>query len=277
LIDLHCHVDLYPDPEAVLDEAETRGAFVLAVTTTPKAWRGNQRLVGKRRRIRVALGLHPEVVAERHHEVALLCGLIPEARYIGEIGLDGSAAHRGSLDLQTEVFGRILDECRRLGGRVLTIHSRGAVGKVIDEIERRPGVGLPILHWFSGSVAQLERAAAAGCWFSVGPAMIASRRGRDLAAAIPLDRLLTETDGPFARSGGRPLYPWEAMSCSDQLAEAMGIAPTELVSAVRSNLRTLAEWRMVDVPTNTSPIRSSEGQQKLGKGVEIPQVPLATD
>ena len=38
MIDFHCHLDLYPDPRAVLDGIDARGTYVLAVTTTPKAW-----------------------------------------------------------------------------------------------------------------------------------------------------------------------------------------------------------------------------------------------
>lgn len=252
MIDLHCHIDLYPDPTAILDEAEARGTFVLAVTTTPKAWRGTRKLVGERARIRVALGLHPEVVAERYGEVELLCALMPEARYVGEVGLDGSAPHRGSIDRQVKVFDRILDECEKLGGRVLTIHSRGAAERVLDSIERHPRAGLPILHWFSGSLKQLERAASLGCWFSVGPAMMRSAKGRDLAAAVPLERILTETDAPFARSGDRPLYPWEATDCVPELADLHGVDQKQMFDAIKRNLKGMAGWK------STPPARSNQ-------------------
>lgn len=243
MIDLHCHVDLYPDPVAILNEAEARGAFVLAVTTTPKAWRGTLGLVGNRRRMRVALGLHPEVVAERHREVELLCAMMPEARYIGEVGLDGSPPHRGSMDLQMQVFDRVLSECEKLGGRVLTIHSRGAAGRVVEALERHPKAGLPILHWFSGSFRQLERAVSAGCWFSIGPAMLRSAKGRDLAAAMPMERILTETDAPFARLGDRPLYPWEATSCLPELADIHCTDRKAMFGTIKRNLKRMAEWR----------------------------------
>lgn len=243
MIDLHCHIDLYTNPKAVLDEAEARGAFVLAVTTTPKAWRGTRRLIGDRARIRVALGLHPEVVADRYAEVELLCALMPEARYIGEVGLDGSPPHRASLNRQMKVLDRILDECEKLGGRILSVHSRGAEDRVLDAIERHPRAGLPILHWFSGSGKQLERAVSLGCWFSVGPAMMRSTRGRDLSAAMPLGRILTETDGPFARSGDRPLYPWEATDCVPALADLHDQDPQRMFDAIKRNLKGIAEWQ----------------------------------
>lgn len=185
MIDFHCHIDLYPDPSAILEGIDAHGTYVLAVTTTPKAWRGNKKLVGARKRVRVALGLHPELVAQRHGEVALLCGLLPEARYVGEIGLDGSPAHRDSMDQQRAVFDRILQACAGHGGRIMTIHSRGAATSVLDALEKHRDAGVPILHWFSGTSRELERAIAMGCWFSIGPAMLRSRRGGTLHPICP--------------------------------------------------------------------------------------------
>lgn len=239
MIDFHCHIDLYPDPAKILEEVDSHKTYVLAVTTTPKAWRGTRKLVGDRKRVRVALGLHPEVVAQRHAEVALLCGLLPEARYVGEIGLDGSPAHRDALGIQREVFDRILDACSGQGGRIMTIHSRSAATLVLDSLELRPRAGVPILHWFSGNTRELDRAIAMGCWFSIGPAMLRSRKGRELASLMPLDRLLTETDAPFARDGSQPLMPWHAYDCLPELGTLTGIDSLVLARQIRENLRNL--------------------------------------
>ncbi len=229
----------------MLDGIDSRGTYVLAVTTTPKAWRGTSRLVGKRPRVRIAVGLHPELVAQRHHEVALLCGLLVETRYVGEIGIDGSPPHRGSIELQKSVFDRILAACAAAGGRVMSIHSRGAPAAVLDALERQRTSGVPILHWFSGTKTELARADALGCWFSVGPAMLRSRKGRELAAAMPVDRLLTETDAPFGRDGDSPLMPWQAYDCLNELADLKGLTVDILRRQLIANLRRLpklVEW-----------------------------------
>ncbi|MBM0169529.1 Qat anti-phage system TatD family nuclease QatD [Altererythrobacter sp. C41] len=241
MIDFHCHLDLYPDPQEVLRGIDARGTYVLAVTTTPKAWRGTKKLVGERKRVRVALGLHPEVVGQRHQEVALLCGLMPESRYVGEIGLDGSLQHKSTLDLQQKVFTRILAESARLGGRIMTIHSRGAATAVLDALESEPRAGVPILHWFSGTKSELDRAIALGCWFSVGPAMMRSSKGRELASLMPLDRMLTETDAPFTKSGPAPLMPWQAYDCLSAVAAAREIAEHDLGGIIRRNLRRITQ------------------------------------
>ena len=60
---------------------------------------------------------------------------------------------------------------------------------------------LPILHWFSGSAADVARAVAWGCYFSINSAMLESECGRASVKSLPRERLLTETDSPFTRTG----------------------------------------------------------------------------
>ena len=209
LVDFHCHLDLHKNFPDLVAECERRKIYTLAVTTTPRAWQRNNALAKPTKYIRAALGLHPQVVGEFHHEVDALCELIPEARYIGEIGLDGSAEYALNMDLQKHILEKILVECIAQGGRVMSLHSRGAAGQVLDMLEKHKDAGTPILHWFSGSQKELDRAIALGCWFSVGPAMLKSKKGAEIVKKIPRDKILTETDGPFTKQNGRALMPWD--------------------------------------------------------------------
>lgn len=219
LIDCHCHLDLYPDPEAVACEAAARGVYVISVTTTPTAFEKTAKLAPAGSRIRTALGLHPEIAASRVHELALFEALLPATRYVGEVGLDGSAPHRGSLEAQAGILGDILVMCRRGGGRIISLHSRSARRSVLDLLSLEPGAGSPILHWFTGTSREIDRAAELRCWFSIGPGMAASRAGRKSIEAMPKDRVLPETDGPFGTAKGEVALPWDAMSVADVLSE----------------------------------------------------------
>jgi len=111
---------------------------------------------------------------------------------------------------------------------------------VLDELERFPGYGVAVLHWFSGTQRELQRAVQMGCWFSIGSAMLQSAKGRALAARMPPDRVLTETDGPFGVVAGRPLQPGDCggvikeMSTIWQLDE---ISTRENIVASLGNLR----------------------------------------
>ncbi|WP_426960015.1 Qat anti-phage system TatD family nuclease QatD [Muricoccus radiodurans] len=244
MIDFHCHLDLYPDPRSVVAAAREQGHHVLSVTTTPKAWRGTAALAQGVPRIRTALGLHPQIAHERHGELALFEGLLPETRYVGEVGLDGSPELRPHQDVQRRCFDRILRACAKEGGRVMTVHSRRAADAVLDAFESAPGAGIMILYWFSGSRRELDRAVRLGCWFSVGPAMVRSQRGRDLLAAMPRDRVLTETDGPFASGRDGPLQPGEVSDVVAACQAIWGILADQTAHQMADNLRRLGSMAL---------------------------------
>lgn len=230
MIDFHCHLDLYPQGLALANEANERNQFTLVVTTSPRAYRATSRIFAGLRNVHVALGLHPEVAEEKVAELDALIAGVASARFIGEIGLDGSPRFRRTLPLQERVFRAALGECAAQGGRVLSIHSRGAERRVIELLALQREVGVPVLHWFSGGLTELQDATRLGCWFSVGPAMLAGAKGRSLLARMPVNRVLPETDGPFTSSRGQPLKPWDAWTIRPGLGEVWQ-QPLEVVEA----------------------------------------------
>jgi TatD DNase family protein len=239
VIDFHCHLDLYPNHHAVRQECDRLGMYVLSVTTTPSAWKGTSALAEGSPRIRTALGLHPQLAGERKGELSLFDVLLPQAHYVGEIGLDGAPEFRWSWNDQVAVFEHILAECRKAGGRVMSIHSRRASGPVLDFLEKIPAAGTPVLHWFSGSFRDLDRAIKLGCWFSIGPAMLASEKGRGLAARMPRERVLTETDGPFAQLNGQAIMPWQVENAIQGLSQIWSVPPADVEQSVFRNLKDL--------------------------------------
>jgi TatD DNase family protein len=239
MIDFHCHVDLYPNPKALIDECERSGVYVLSVTTVPSAWRGTLALSQGSKRIRTALGLHPELAHERESELALFDALLPEAKYVGEIGLDRTPGTEARWPAQARAFGHILTSCQRAGGRIMSIHSRRATDAVLDELEAHPKAGIPVLHWFSGTQAELKRAVTLGCWFSVGPAMLRGKRGRDLVARMPRDRVLTESDGPFAQLEDRAAMPSDIHVALQYLGGLWSVSSADVHQTVMENFRTL--------------------------------------
>lgn len=239
LIDFHCHLDLYPDPAATARKAAEDGVYVLSVTTTPSAFAGTSALAPEGGRIRTALGLHPELAATRRHEMRLFRDLLPTVKYVGEVGLDGSKPHRDTLTTQAEVLHEILDACAAAGGRIISLHSRGAAEMLLDMLEFEPLAGTFILHWFTAKPAIVERAAKLGCWFSVGSAMMAGKSGRDAVDAMPVDRLLPETDGPFGIADGVHLIPGSGGSVYGDLAELKGVPSKDVERLMTRNFRRL--------------------------------------
>jgi len=234
---MHCHLDLYPEPLQVVAECKKREIYVLSVTTTPKAWDGTKKLASGCERIRTALGLHPQLAHQRTHELELFDAILPQTRYVGEIGLDGDKMFKEHWLTQLKVFRHILKSVNNAGGRIMTIHSRASASIVLDELRGVPGT--PIMHWFTGTADEMKRALDMGCWFSVGPAMLKTPRSLELISLIPKDRILTETDGPFVKCNGKTLMPWDVENVFFDLSKHWGMTVLEAKQQVDMNLRSL--------------------------------------
>jgi TatD DNase family protein len=239
LVDFHCHLDLFPDPVSAINDAEQAGVYTLTVTTTPKAWPRNLELTKSTKHVRAALGLHPQLVMERSDEVSLWEQYLPQARYIGEVGIDAGPRYYRSLDLQKQVFERILQHCAAAGGKVLTVHSVRSATIVLDLIEKYFPTenGQVVLHWFTGSKSEARRAVDLGCYFSINARMVQNDKGRELVGSLPSDRLLTETDAPFTQVEGRPTRPSDVFIAIKAMAKLLNIPADEMVTRIRGNLK----------------------------------------
>lgn len=239
MIDFHCHLDLFPDPHKVADRAQREGIGIVSVTTTPSAWPGTQALENGRTIVRTALGLHPELATARRAELDLFETYLTDTAFVGEVGLDGAADQSTRQD-QLDVFEYILTACSHAGGKILSIHSRRAARPVLEALRRHPDSGVPILHWFSGSMADLDHATDSGCWFSIGPAMLAGAKGRALAGKMPQARIVLESDGPFARVKTDLVHPWDLDSAVTTLAGIWDIPAEAARSQLEQNDRVLS-------------------------------------
>lgn len=79
--------------------------------------------------------------------------------------------------------------------------------------------GTVVVHWFTGSKSEARRAAELGCYFSVNAEMTRSDRGRALVTELPINRILTETDGPFTQIDGRPSEPADVKATVAAIAD----------------------------------------------------------
>jgi TatD DNase family protein len=241
LVDFHCHLDLYPDLESAVAACEAARVFTLAVTTTPRAWPRNHELASKTRHVRAALGLHPQLVSERAHEITLWEELLPRTQYVGEVGLDAGPRFFRSFEQQKEIFGRVLQLCARAGGKIVSVHSVRSAKAVLDMIEANlpASRGRVVLHWFTGTRSEARRAVDLGCYFSINRQMIVNEKHRAVVAQLPLNRLLTETDGPFTQTDGRPTRPADAGLTVDAIATLRGETPETVSRLILGNLRQL--------------------------------------
>lgn len=237
-VDTHCHVDQYSEPMAVLKRAEASGTVTVAVTELPSGFQRLALRLGSRRLVRVGLGMHPlRADLASPMELALFTDLLDETDYVGEVGLDGSQAGRASFRVQVKVFEHLLQQ-PRLKSKVLTVHSRGAESETIERLAKADVTA--ILHWYSGALKHIDTAASAGLWFSVNPAMLRSQNGQRIVAALPRERVVTETDGPYAKLGDRPSEPKDIPSVVTGLARVWKEEPEQARQRVFDNMAAIA-------------------------------------
>jgi len=241
LIDFHCHVDLYPKARAVHAEALRRNVFTWLVTTSPKAFQATSSVLGHHESMLISPGLHPEIAGDRFQELDILIELIDGANAVGEIGLDGSKRYASSYLKQKQVFATAVKRCHDLGGRALSIHSRQAVPDVLTLLREFPDHGIPVFHWFTGTVSELKAAAAQGCWFSIGPAAFNSSAGKALAKKLPKEKVVPESDGPFAQLDDQPVMPWDFEITASLLSKAWAMPLIDVQYQLISNAKVLLD------------------------------------
>lgn len=200
LLDAHCHLDFMADARRVAQGALERRIGIMSMTATPAAYEPTAQLLAPFPNVVVGAGLHPWWMAGAAADGRFdhLLGLIEQVRVVGEVGLDFGPRCDVAADEQVAAFERIASTCARQGGKVLSIHAVRSAGTVLDILEATgcAAACTCVLHWFSGTSDELARAVRAGCLFSVGERMLASRRGRAYVRSLLLSRLLLETDAP---------------------------------------------------------------------------------
>lgn len=237
MLDTHCHIDLYRDPHAVAKEVERRGILTIAVTNLPSHFEMGQPHLRGFRRIRLALGLHPLMAEHHKKERAKFKQMLSRTSYIGEVGLDFSKAGRYTKDVQIEslrfVFNEIQDR-----PRFVSLHSRGAESKML-ELLKEFNIQGAVFHWYSGPLTVLDQVVQFGHYFSVNPSMIRSKKGKKIIDRIPLDRILTESDGPHIQLRNQPVRPTDIKGVLEVLGSIWGTSFEESKTQVTSNFMKL--------------------------------------
>lgn len=202
LIDTHCHLDAAEfdaDREAVAQAARQSNVSVIVVPAIERANFGAVASVCREHPGCVAAyGIHPMYVAKaREEDIQALRETIAREQPIavGEIGLDRFVAERDDAQ-QLYYFVEQLKIAQTADLPVL-LHVRRAIDSILQQL-RRIGVRGGIAHAFNGSQQQAEKFIKLGFKLGFGGAMTFPRahRIRKLAATLPLDSIVLETDAP---------------------------------------------------------------------------------
>ena len=256
LFDAHCHLDMMGRPETVASEAAAMGLGCFDCGVDPRDFAAARKYVSRYPNIIAGVGLHPWWIADGRcgtAEVDLLCELATQERYIGEVGLDFSPRFAGTEGLQTQTFERLCQTLSQhsIPRRALSIHAVRSAETVLDILETNslfnnsPDSPAIIFHWFSGTSDKLNRARNVGCYFSINERMLVTKRGREYARQIPLDRLLLETDAPTEENEDTTAQSLveSLTSVSKSIATLKNCDARRIESVVLANSRSIFDFR----------------------------------
>jgi TatD DNase family protein len=259
LVDTHAHLEddrLRANLPSMLDRARAAGIVqVVAIGTTAADSAEVVAIAGAHPGVFAAVGVQPNHVAEAvdgDWERIVELASRPRVAAIGETGLD-RYWNRAPFDQQQDWFGRHLRLAHDLDLPVV-IHCRDCETDVIAQLAAlaRPVRG--VLHSFNGTFDHAREFVALGLHISFAGMLTFKNKGLDplraVAAVVPLDRLLVETDSPYLSPEpfrGRPNQPSHVAWTARKLAEVRGVSPEEIAQATTANASRLFRLPETDV------------------------------
>jgi TatD DNase family protein len=251
LVDTHAHLDdrrLRANLNYLLDRACAAGVGqIIAIGTTAVTSADCVDLAQDYRGVFAAVGIHPNEAAEAgEDDWRVITDLVQRAGVVavGETGLD-RYWDRTPFELQQMWFDRhlVLAHERNLS---IVIHSRDCQRDIIDQLQRlgRPVRG--VMHSFTGSREEAEAVLELGLHLSFAGMVTFTNKTldplREVAALVPLDRLLVETDSPYLSPHphrGQTNEPAHVAFTAARLAEIRGISLSQFAQITTANARKL--------------------------------------
>lgn len=251
IVDSHCHLDYYAETEIedVIARAAAAGVGMMVTIGTRLSQSGTVKALAERfPSVWGAVGVHPHNAGEgTMPEVAEIVAAADHPRVvaIGESGLD-YFYDKAPREVQQEGFRRHIRAARQ-AGLPLVIHARDAdddIARILQEEHDAGGHCDFVLHCFSSGRALAERAVEMGGYISFSGILTfpKSIEIKQIAADIPADRVLVETDSPYLAPvpyrGKRNEPAWTALTAK-VLAELRGIGMDEVAALTTANFRRL--------------------------------------
>ena len=248
LIDSHCHLD-FPDfaenMDGALERAREAGVGRMITISTRVARYDVYRAIAEAHEdVWFSVGTHPHSAHEEPDttiEQLLALAAHPKCIAIGEAGLDYHY-DKSPRDVAEKVF-RLHIEAARRSGLPLVIHSRDCDDdmEAILRDEMGKGAFKALLHCFTSSRKLAEAGLELGLYVSFSGVLTfaSSDPLRSIAADVPFNRLLVETDAPYLAPvphRGKRNQPAYVAETAKVLARVKGVSPGEIAAITTSNV-----------------------------------------
>lgn len=255
LIDTHAHLqdeELQKDLAKVLERAKTNGLEkIICVGFDLPSSQQALNIARKHKEVYAAVGIHPhdaESLDNKALEKIYTMAKDPRVVAIGEIGLD-YYRDLSPRDQQRRAFLEQIKLAQELG-KPIVIHDRDAHEEVMEIIKsEKAGKNLGIMHCYSGSLPMAAELIKLGFYISfAGPLTFKNaRKAQEVAAKIPMDKILVETDCPYLTPEpwrGKLNEPANVKYVAQKLGELRGKGEEEI--AYLTNLNAKKVYRIKD-------------------------------
>lgn len=244
-VDSHCHIDFPELAErgAALFEAMARNrvSHALCVSVNLEDWPRVMALAEAHGNVFASVGVHPSHEGGREPAAEELASLAasPKVVAIGETGLD-YYWHKGDTEWQRTRFRNHIRAARACG-KPLIIHTRDAAADTLRLMaEEGAGEAGGVMHCFTETLEVAQRALELG--FHISFSGIVTFRNatqlKEVAKAVPLDRLLIETDAPYLAPTphrGKTNEPAFVVHVAEELARLRGMSVEEVAAVTTEN------------------------------------------
>ena len=256
MIDSHCHLDyppLYENLDKVIDRAKNEGIkYLLTISTTLNSFEKIKTIVSKYSNIYGTLGIHPHETKDfsnlKKDELIKIKDNNKKIIAIGETGLDYYYKNTNP-SLQKKLFVEHIKSAIDLNIPVI-VHSRSAEKDTFDILNQYSKEGLKILmHCFTGSQDFSKKLIDIGAYISLS-GIITFKNSIELqktVSALPINRILIETDSPFLAptpNRGKSNEPSFMKYTAEKLAEIKKISFEDIKKNTTENFNRLFSLKL---------------------------------
>lgn len=247
VVDSHCHLDfdgMEEDLPAVLARAEAAGVgLMVSISSRVRSFENLRRIAEENTNVFFTVGTHPH---NAHEELGITADELialaqhPKCVAIGEVGLDYHYDLSPREAQEANFFVHI--HAARRCGLPLVIHSREAEDDTIAILEEEMARGpfTPLLHCFTSHAKLANSAVEMGGYVSFS-GILTYKSAADIratAAALPLDRIIVETDSPYLAPvpyRGKSNEPAYVVKTLETLAQVRGLPVAEMARITTDN------------------------------------------
>lgn len=244
LVDAHTHLaDYNKNLSDALELIRKKKIYSLACSMNKKDYLWLKNLAEKESYIIPCYGIHPWEVSPQLKELENkkeMITLIQEAAIIGEIGLDFYwAENKSSYPLQIEVLEFFFHYAKKYD-KIVNLHTKGAEKEILALLKEYE-LKTPIIHWYSGPLDLVDEFIRLDCYWTISVDLSESSLSQELVKKVPLEKILTETDGPKALEwvNGQYAYPDYVESSIKKIAQIKNIDEESCQQQINQNFKKL--------------------------------------